>query len=188
MIPVREKSEVVDICVDRCTSSHFLSLLLSKPCSFSTSCAFCKVVSCILSMVHHGLHHLVFGWALPLWKIWVCQLGWQTSQLNGKKHVPVSTKQYWTPRHWHVASLNQRMDAMDALPWSSHRWLQGNNAFSRHHWTIQTSISATFFESLRVWNANRAPCQKMRRTPQKSGAVHHFYMTFASDLPSGKLL
>ena len=27
---------------------------------------------------------LVGGWALPLWKIWVRQLGWWHSQLNGK--------------------------------------------------------------------------------------------------------
>ena len=38
--------------------------------------------------------NLVGGWALPLWKIWVHQLGWGHSQLNGKlKFMFQSTKQ-----------------------------------------------------------------------------------------------
>ena len=43
---------------------------------------------------------LVGGWALPLWKIWVRQLGWWHSQLNGKSFkipwfqtFPVTTNQ-----------------------------------------------------------------------------------------------
>ena len=38
---------------------------------------------------------LVGGWALPLWKIWLRQLGWWNSQYMEKQasHVPVTTNQ-----------------------------------------------------------------------------------------------
>ena len=37
-----------------------------------------------MSIPKYMPHILVGGWALPLWKIWLRQLGWWHSQLNGK--------------------------------------------------------------------------------------------------------
>ena len=52
----------------------------------------------ILIIINNSHHHDYHNWLvvyLPLWKIWVRQMGWWTSQLNGKNknHVPVTTNQ-----------------------------------------------------------------------------------------------
>ena len=42
------------------------------------------------------ISHLVGGFNLPLWKIWVRHLGWWTSQLIWKNHIHV-TSIWWLP-------------------------------------------------------------------------------------------
>ena len=113
---------------------------------------FDALMSCSLRLATMPqLAKLVGGWALPLWKIWVRQLGWWHSQLNGKiKNAP----NHQSVNHPFSETSGEIWDVQThgtiSSPWSRPRWcpqviynlvLEASSALSSHQNKIEIRTS-----------------------------------------------